>query len=700
MCPVVCVLAAGWALSAQQAPPPPPATPPQQQQPVFRGEIDVIRVDVSVIDKDRRPIRGLKPEDFSVYEDGKLQRLVAVSEIDSSTNDPVPSAWMRNVPRDIAANNLGDQIGDGRVVAIVMDDWNVPFDDLDMIMNARAVGRYIVDTLAPSDVAAVIFPQHAGKTEDFTDDRRKLIAAIEKFEPPEVRLIEPRPPAPTGGGADMPYRSSPALMRSQCQRSQPTIPTLDTLASRLATIPNRRKTVFLVSTGIPLNLGASRDCPGELADIMRDVFRRAQRANINIYSVDPSGYRGYENYLQNPIRRGGRPAERVATEAGASAAAKLRRDFLEITADYTGARAVVNDNDVSAEIDQIFDEAGAYYLVGYQTSNGKPDGRFRRLEIKVNRPGASVRTRSGFYAPKEGTIADPNTKGMPTQNDLGLTGMMTPAALPLRAVVVPIAQNGRTWQPPGGRRGRAHGAVARGARHAGRDGHARSDVVRRRRQGRAADAREDSTGAHRCRWRRAPLRRPPAPHAAAGPLFDSTERHQLSHRSQRKRLRGHRGSRFHAAGDFSVGDRPRHQAARWRPQGRAGAGAADRADERARFCRQRHAAGVRPGLSGRRGADRPGDGQDPDPRRFGRQGLRGRRPPSRPMPSMPAGARRSRSRCRSRHSSTARICSASPRRSRAAPRHGAISCSGCDSDASAPESGLGLRAAVRSGGSG
>ena len=438
--PVVCLLAAGWALSAQQAPPPPPATPPQQQQPVFRGEIDVIRVDVSVIDKDRRPIRGLKPEDFSVYEDGKLQRLVAVSEIDSSTNDPMPSAWMRNVPRDIAANNLGDQIGDGRVVAIVMDDWNVPFDDLDMIMNARAVGRYIVDTLAPSDVAAVIFPQHAGKTEDFTDDRRKLLTAIERFEPPEVRWIEPRPMAPTGGGADMPYRSSPVLMRNQCQRSQPTIPTLDTLASRLATIPNRRKTVFLVSTGIPLNLGATRDCPGELADMMRDVFRRAQRANINIYSVDPSGYRGYENYLQNPIRRAGRPAERVQTEAGASASAKVRRDFLEITADYTGARAVVNDNDVGAEIDQIFDEAGAYYLVGYQTSNGKPDGRFRRLEIKVNRPGATVRTRSGFYAPKEGTIADPNAKGMPTQNDLGLTGMMAPAALPLRAAAIPIAR--------------------------------------------------------------------------------------------------------------------------------------------------------------------------------------------------------------------------------------------------------------------
>ena len=55
------------------------------------------------------------------------------------------------------------------------------------------VGRYLVDQLSPSDVAAVIFPQLAGKTQDFTTDRQKLIAAIDKFDPPEVRYIEKRP---------------------------------------------------------------------------------------------------------------------------------------------------------------------------------------------------------------------------------------------------------------------------------------------------------------------------------------------------------------------------------------------------------------------------------------------------------------------------------------------------------------------------
>ncbi len=139
----VCLLAlAGLSLRAEPAnlgtsEPQNPGTP-QQQTPVFRTDVDVIRLDVSVLDKDRRPVRGLKAEDFTVYEDGKLQRLVAVSEIDAVVNDPVPSAWMRFVPRDVSMNDLADQAGEGRIVAVVMDDWNIPFDDLDIIMQSRA----------------------------------------------------------------------------------------------------------------------------------------------------------------------------------------------------------------------------------------------------------------------------------------------------------------------------------------------------------------------------------------------------------------------------------------------------------------------------------------------------------------------------------------------------------------------------------
>jgi VWFA-related protein len=457
----ICVIAcAGLAVSAQQTPPPaqtpqqqtppptqttPPGQPPagQPQQPVFRGEVDVIRLDVSVLDKDRRPVRGLTADDFTVFEEGKPQRLVAVSEVDMAENDPAPSAWMRHVPRDVAANDLADQVGDGRVVAIIMDDWNIPFDDLDIIIGARTAGRYIVDQLGPSDIAAVIFPQQAGKTQDFTDDRAKLIEAIDKFDPPEFKFVQATPLGPGPGGGDITQRFSPALMRSQCQRSQPTVPVLDTIAARLATVPNRRKTVFLVSVGIPIDFVNTRGCPGELNSMMFDIFRKAQRANINIYGIDPAGYRGYEMYLTNPIRRGGRPAARTLPLTAAQQAAKRLREFHEITAEYTGARAIVNTDALEDEIDLVFQEAGSYYLVGYQTSNGKPDGKFRKVEVKVKRPGVTVRSRSGYYAPKEGTLTTAEQRATPTTNDLGLSGMFSPAGLALRAAATPIARSAK-----------------------------------------------------------------------------------------------------------------------------------------------------------------------------------------------------------------------------------------------------------------
>jgi VWFA-related protein len=417
---------------AQQTAPP--------AQPTFRAGVDVIQLDVSVLDKNRHPVHGLKAADFTVFENGKAQQIVTTAEVEAAENDPLPSAWMRHVPRDVASNDLVDELGDGRLFGIVLDDVNLPYDDVDIVMAARSVARYIVDQLGPSDQAAVVFPLDAGKTQDFTDDRVKLLAAIDRFAPREPEWVPGTPIGPGPGGGDMPQRFSPALARSRCFRIQPTVPALDIVVSRLASVPLRRKTLILVSTGVPVDLSATRDCPGELADGMREVFRKAERANVNIYGIDPAGLRGYEDYLAQRItKRGG--AFGMAAQDQAHTATQLRHDFLKTTAESTGGRAVISDP-IEPSVDQIFEEDGSYYLVGYQTSNGKPDGKFRRLEVKVNRPGVTVRTRSGYWAARDGTVAGLKESEAPTSSDLGLSGMMEPQALPLRASVVPIARAG------------------------------------------------------------------------------------------------------------------------------------------------------------------------------------------------------------------------------------------------------------------
>src|SRR5688500_4352680 len=64
---------------AQQPPPTPPPAGQQaqdpQRQPTFRTGINFVRVDVIVSDKDGTPILDLKPEDFSVTEDGHPQKV-------------------------------------------------------------------------------------------------------------------------------------------------------------------------------------------------------------------------------------------------------------------------------------------------------------------------------------------------------------------------------------------------------------------------------------------------------------------------------------------------------------------------------------------------------------------------------------------------------------------------------------------------
>src|SRR5205823_6634459 len=110
--------------------------------------------------------------DFTVIENGKPQRIVAVSEIDAADVDPPLSARMRYVPRDISSNDLVDEVGDGRLFAVLIDDRNLPSYESEVTMNVREIAQDIVDRLGPSDAAAVLYAVDAGRSQDFTSDRQ------------------------------------------------------------------------------------------------------------------------------------------------------------------------------------------------------------------------------------------------------------------------------------------------------------------------------------------------------------------------------------------------------------------------------------------------------------------------------------------------------------------------------------------------
>jgi VWFA-related protein len=411
-----------------------------QQPPTFRAGVEVIELDVSVLTKARTPVRGLTAADFSVLENGKPQHVVTVSSVEAADRDPARSAWMKYATRDVAANDLADELGNGRLFAVVIDDMNLPPDDQDILLTARSAARHVIDLLGPSDRAAVVFAQDAGKTQDFTDDRAKLLEAVDRLQPHAPFSIEPTSVGPGPGGADMSQRFSSLLARSPCLRNEPAVPALDAVTSRLATVPGRRKTLFYIGVGVAL--GGRGSCDSVITGAMRDIYRKAQRANVNIHGVDPGGVDGYRQYLvqQSAVR------EQEALMSGRRlppSNVRALHDFLKTLADSTGGRAVVETDAIEPAIDRIFDEDAAYYLVGYESSNPAPDGKFRKVEVSVSRPDAVVRTRSGYWAP-DPTGNDVRREAAPSSSAMSLAGLGMPSAVPLRLSVVPV---GRASQP-------------------------------------------------------------------------------------------------------------------------------------------------------------------------------------------------------------------------------------------------------------
>lgn len=355
----------------------------QVSPPQFKTGIDVVSLAVGVVDKDHKPIKGLRAEDFTVLEDGKTRPIVTFSEETIAAAPPPGPVWRDKFSPDVATNSTNAQ----RLVVIAMtyitgmDPW--------ALQKATELGHGIVDRLGPEDMAAVVWLQRAQAGQSFTTDRAKLHAAIDRRLPGEVAV------------------------NSDCA--------FDTLFDVFGDFPEKRKLIIEVR---PPKLASQTDIVSRFAagggrrvagpsprqecsssTMPRDS--RIQRANVGIYALDPNGLE-----MQTHM--------------------SVTRDQLA-TYGYT----IADTNVPEQHIDTVLSESSSFYLIAYESAKDKPED-FRHLNVKVNRPGVTVMAPKNWYstAPTAKELADPK-KNKPLER--AIESSLPTAAIPMRMSAMPFA---------------------------------------------------------------------------------------------------------------------------------------------------------------------------------------------------------------------------------------------------------------------
>ncbi len=128
----------------------------------------------------------------------------------------------------------------------------------------------------------------------------------------------------------------------------------------------------------------------------------AVRANLSIYSLDTRGLQAVSALgdASTGSLRGSGGFNGVALQNSMNANFASQETMTTLSAD-TGGKAFLDNNDFSPAFAQIQRDSAEYYVVGFHSSNPARDGKFRKLTIKVNRPGVKLEYRPGYYAPAD-----------------------------------------------------------------------------------------------------------------------------------------------------------------------------------------------------------------------------------------------------------------------------------------------------------
>jgi Ca-activated chloride channel homolog len=308
----------------------------------FRSGVDLVNVTATVTDEDGRFVSGLRREDFSVYEDGKLQ------DVSHFSNDRVPVSL--GIVLDTSGSMSPDKMSAART----------------------AIDRLIYDLLGKDDELFLVeFATYARLKQDWTTDRRLISQAV-------------RDASPTGGTAIYDAVST-------------AIPT-----AQAGT--HRKKALLVISDGNDTNssiaVPALRQQIRE-SEVLVYALGIDGSGRRNADAVRPPVQ--IPMPLPFPFPGGRRPQPGLPPSSGGGWSSapgdRVNADALRQITDDTGGRTEIvrGSAGLGPATARIADELSKQYYLGY-SSNTERDGQWHSIRVAVRDKRLTVRARRGYVA--------------------------------------------------------------------------------------------------------------------------------------------------------------------------------------------------------------------------------------------------------------------------------------------------------------
>ncbi len=384
-----------------------PVFPQQMPRATFSTTTNVVIVNVTVLDRDGKPIENLTKDDFLVTEDGKPQKLQAVDlqrlntnvlpPLNSAAAEPPPPPKGYNPEADKAAlkTSMLSKYQDRRLMILLFDFSSM--QPAEQIRAKQAAVKFLTAQMTSSDsVSLMVFGASLQTLLDFTSDRDLLINTINQ----KLRIGDSSENAAVADeGADAQDQSG-SFVADETEfnifNADLKLAALEDAARNLAQYPEK-KAIIYISSGVQKN-GVDNQSQ------LRATVNTAIRSNVAFYPIDARGLSAL--VPAGDATQAGAVGNNLYSGAGQTS---LRNNFinqqetLATLALDTGGKALLDSNDLTEGIRQVQQDFTSYYVLSYVSTNTAVDGRYRRIQVKLAPKDAALRAkidyRQGYYGP-------------------------------------------------------------------------------------------------------------------------------------------------------------------------------------------------------------------------------------------------------------------------------------------------------------